>query len=96
MSKDRLIINGGTPLEGAVHVSGAKNAALPILAACILTKGHFKVSNIPKVSDISIMLKMLNTLGLRAEFSNENDVKIWNNQKIRHIAPISFIKFIVC
>ncbi len=91
MKESRLIITGGTPLNGSVNVSGAKNAALPILAACILTKGHFKLDNIPMVSDIFIMLKMLNALGVRAEVSGEDSVKIWNNQKIRHIAPYELV-----
>jgi UDP-N-acetylglucosamine 1-carboxyvinyltransferase len=91
LNESRLFIEGGIPLEGTVVSSGAKNAALPILAACILTKGHFTLKNIPPLVDVSIMLKMLNALGVRAEFSHPNNVKIWNDRKIRHIAPYELV-----
>jgi len=92
MSNDsRLFITGGTPLEGTVQASGAKNAALPILAASILAKGHYIIGNVPPLMDVTIMLKMLNALGVRAELSHGNQVKIWNDRKIRHIAPYELV-----
>jgi UDP-N-acetylglucosamine 1-carboxyvinyltransferase len=91
LNESRLFIEGGIPLKGCVASSGAKNAALPLLAACILTKGHFTIENVPPLVDVSIMTKMLNTLGVRAEFSHPNRVKIWNDRKIRHIAPYELV-----
>lgn len=90
-TQSRLFINGGIPLQGEVSSSGAKNSALPILAASILAKGHYCIENIPPLVDVSIMLKMLNSLGVRAEFSGTNKVKIWNDRKIRHIAPYELV-----
>jgi UDP-N-acetylglucosamine 1-carboxyvinyltransferase len=87
----RLFIKGGHQLNGHVVASGAKNAALPILAACILTKGHFIVKNIPPLMDVTIMLKMLNALGVRAEQSTDHHISIWNDRKIRHIAPYELV-----
>ena len=91
MTHARLFIQGGHPLQGTVQSSGAKNAALPILAACILTKGHFVIQNIPPLMDVTIMLKMLNALGVRAEQAPNHDISIWNHRKIRHIAPYELV-----
>ena len=87
----RLFIEGGYPLNGTIQASGAKNSALPILAACILTEGHFTIKNIPPLMDVTIMLKMLNALGVRAEMSANQDISLWNQRKIRHIAPYELV-----
>lgn len=91
LNETRLFIQGGQPLHGNVQASGAKNAALPILAACILTKGNFVIGNIPPLMDVTIMLKMLNALGLHAELSADHQVTISNNRKVRHIAPYELV-----
>src|SRR5690348_7200054 len=56
---DRFEIHGGRKLEGAVRISGAKNAALPIMAAALLTSGKVELDNIPRVRDIITMAKLL-------------------------------------
>ena len=60
---DRIIITGGNPLRGDVMVSGAKNAALPILASTILGGGDCVLSNVPRVRDVVTMGKLLGMLG---------------------------------
>lgn len=60
---DSIIIQGGNPLHGEVTVSGAKNAALPILAATLLAKGEHKIKNVPQLLDITTMKKLLEHLG---------------------------------
>ncbi len=60
----RIVIIGGKRLRGEVYVSGAKNAALPILAAAILTTGESRFSNIPHLADIETMKNLLSSLGL--------------------------------
>ena len=90
-NESRLFIDGGVPLTGEVCSSGAKNAALPILAASILVKGTYYIENIPSLLDVSIMLKMLNALGVRAEYSQSNKIRICNDRKIRHIAPYELV-----
>ncbi len=90
-NNQRLVVEGGYPLLGTTRVSGAKNAALPILAACILTTGDFRIANIPPLMDIKVMIKMLNALGVRAEYLANDQVVIRNNRKIRHIAPYELV-----
>ena len=64
---DKLLIHGGVPLRGEVRVSGAKNAALPILAAGLLTADEFIVDNVPQLQDVATTLKLLRQMGLAAE-----------------------------
>jgi UDP-N-acetylglucosamine 1-carboxyvinyltransferase len=86
-----MSIEGGVPLNGSVRVSGAKNAALPLMAGAILLKGETTLTNVPYLKDIVTMLKMLNSLGVRAEYHHENTIKICNERKIRHIAPYDLV-----
>ena len=60
---DSIRVQGGTPLQGKVKIQGSKNAALPILAACLLTNGQTYLENVPKISDIYGMIHMLEELG---------------------------------
>ena len=64
---DKLLIEGGTPLEGSVRISGAKNAALPAMAAALLTSDRVDLENIPRVRDIITMGKLLAHLGAIVE-----------------------------
>jgi UDP-N-acetylglucosamine 1-carboxyvinyltransferase len=66
---DKLRITGGDPLRGDIAVAGAKNAALPILAAALLTDGELALSNVPQLADIATMTKLLRGMGVRAERS---------------------------
>jgi UDP-N-acetylglucosamine 1-carboxyvinyltransferase len=67
---DKLRISGGRPLEGEVTVSGAKNAALPIMCAALLTSKPLSLTNIPRLMDISTMAKLLGQMGVRVERSD--------------------------
>jgi UDP-N-acetylglucosamine 1-carboxyvinyltransferase len=64
---DKLLIEGGTPLEGSVRISGAKNAALPAMAAALLTSDRVELENIPRVRDIITMGRLLAHLGAIVE-----------------------------
>jgi len=68
---DRLVIEGGVPLHGHVMVSGAKNAALPCLAASLLTPEPIAFSHLPAVSDIRTMVKVLQALGCSANLEKD-------------------------
>ncbi|MCD1261619.1 UDP-N-acetylglucosamine 1-carboxyvinyltransferase [Paenibacillus athensensis] len=68
---EKLVIEGGKPLTGAIQIHGAKNAALPILAACILASGTHTLHNVPNLLDIETMLRILRALGCRAEQVND-------------------------
>ena len=60
---DKLVIEGGVPLHGGVEISGSKNAALPILFACILLDEPTTVANVPDLRDIHTTIRLLNLLG---------------------------------
>ncbi len=87
----RLIVTGGQVLNGTVKAGGAKNSALPLLAACIMLDGETSFGNVPQLLDVQIMCRMLNELGLRTEQESGNKVHIWNNKKVRHIAPYELV-----
>ncbi|MBI3994391.1 MAG: UDP-N-acetylglucosamine 1-carboxyvinyltransferase [Nitrospirae bacterium] len=72
---DKIWINGGKPLKGDVTVSGAKNAALPILAATLLGQGEHRIVNIPQLMDVSTIKRLLNHLG--AVISDEGGARGW-------------------
>lgn len=65
MTAEMIVIEGGTPLRGTVRVSGAKNSALKLMAASILGNGPTTITNVPIISDIAVMAKVLETLGAR-------------------------------
>ena len=62
-----LLIEGGRPLSGAVAVEGNKNAALPLLAACLLTTEECILTNVPRISDVEVMARLLLDLGAEVE-----------------------------
>lgn len=64
---DKLVIEGGRPLSGTIRIHGAKNAALPILAACMLTQGKIQLHNVPRLLDIEVMLQILEEIGCETE-----------------------------
>ena len=68
---DKLVIEGGRPLSGTIRIHGAKNAALPILAASIMAGGKHTIENVPDLLDIRVMLNILRALGCRAEHKGE-------------------------
>ena len=72
---DALIIQGGRPLNGKVTVSGAKNAALPVMAATLLSPGQHVLRNVPLLADTRTMARVLEKLGARIEF-NEHVCRI--------------------
>src|SRR5262249_3514163 len=63
---DRLVIRGGRPIEGSVQVRGAKNAALPQLAAALLSAEPLELTNVPEVADVATMLSLLGEFGVAA------------------------------
>lgn len=82
---------GGKKLNGEVSVSGSKNAALPILAATILTNGLSTITSVPNLLDITTMIRVLRALGLRAEYSHPNTVRVWVNHNVKHVAPYELV-----
>lgn len=89
---DKLLITGGTRLNGVVRASGAKNAALPILAATLLTKELITIKNLPHLHDITTMLELLGSMGcgvvVDEKMSVQLDVSTLNNCE----APYELVK----
>ena len=78
----KYIVQGGQPLFGEVRISGAKNAAVAIIPAALLVDGVCRIENIPQISDVTALLKILEQLGAKVRFLNRSDVEI----DCRHIA----------
>ena len=72
----KIIINGGCPLNGSIHISGSKNAALPIMSACILTNDNLELSNVPNLDDVNTMSKVLSSLGVDVNKDNISENKM--------------------
>ena len=87
----KILVKGGTPLNGTVGISGSKNAALPILASTILLGGETTISNIPLLHDVITMIRVLRALGMRVEYSEPGRVHVWVGGKIRHVAPYELV-----
>jgi UDP-N-acetylglucosamine 1-carboxyvinyltransferase len=88
---DKIIITGNGPLHGEVRVAGAKNAALPIIAASLLSAEPLHISNIPGVRDIDTALKLLNLLGCIAERSG-TDLALDTSKVHSVYAPYELVK----
>jgi UDP-N-acetylglucosamine 1-carboxyvinyltransferase len=88
---DRFLIRGGVRLEGKVRVSGAKNAALPILAASLLTEGEFILQNVPALMDVRTMLRVLAFMGAETRASGHT-ARVANRNLTRLEAPYEMVK----
>ncbi len=73
---EKFIIQGGVPLSGEIVPAGNKNAALPILAACLLTEEELVIGNVPDISDVRSMLGLLEKLGVNVSWAADNEVRL--------------------
>ena len=89
---DKLLIRGGHPLHGEVEVAGAKNAALPELCAALLTVEPVLLRNVPRLQDVSTMLKLLRHMGVQAERTDDGAVRIDASVLERPEAPYDLVK----
>ena len=89
---DRLLINGGIRLEGEIRIAGAKNSALPILAATLLTHETVQVCNLPHLYDITTMIELLGCMGVQPVIDEKLNVEV-NSSTIQHFsAPYELVK----
>ncbi len=72
---EKIIINGGRPLCGTVEVSGAKNAAVPIILATLLINDKCIIENVPSISDVALSLEILSAMGCRIRMLSRNTVE---------------------
>jgi len=89
---DKLLIQGGVPLSGEIVISGAKNAALPILCASLLSSEPLELHNVPQLKDISTMLRLLRQMGV--EVSDEGSEQLLLNSRglDNPLAPYDMVK----
>ena len=73
---DKLLIRGGSSLNGEIYASGSKNSALPILAASLLADSPLKVGNLPHLNDVTTMLELLGSMGVEVMLSDEMEVQV--------------------
>jgi UDP-N-acetylglucosamine 1-carboxyvinyltransferase len=89
---DKLKITGGIPLQGEVSISGAKNAALPILAATLLTEKTMTISNVPHLHDITTTMELLGRMGSHLVIDERLNIEVTNNNITELFAPYELVK----
>lgn len=89
---DKLIIQGGTPLKGDIPISGAKNAALPILAAALLTDETMTIGNVPHLHDITTTIELLGLMGSQITVDEKMRVELDNSSVNNFFAPYELVK----
>lgn len=87
-----LRVRGGVRLEGSVATHGAKNAALPIMAACLLAKGPVTLRRIPHITDVSVMWSLLEALGARIRYEGDDTVTIDAANVASYRAPYALVR----
>lgn len=88
---DKIIVEGGRPLKGQVRISGAKNAALPILVSSLLTEGANTYSNVPDLKDVQSIMQLLSNLGARAEAHGDR-VHVDTGRILSYEAPYNLVR----
>lgn len=89
---DKLIIKGGTPLQGEVRISGAKNATLPILAACLLSKEPITLFNVPHLQDVTTMVELLSGMGAQFMIGERMSLEVNARDLIDSYAPYALVR----
>ena len=89
---DKLIIQGGHVLQGEVRISGAKNAALPILAGSLLATAPVKITNMPHLRDITTMMELTGGMGVRFILDDQMGVEVYAEDIQRFEAPYELVK----
>jgi UDP-N-acetylglucosamine 1-carboxyvinyltransferase len=89
---DKLVINGGVPLSGEVRISGAKNAALPILCASLLTGETLQVQNVPHLRDVTTTLSLLGQMGVQVTLDDKGSVSLDASNLHNRVAPYELVK----
>jgi UDP-N-acetylglucosamine 1-carboxyvinyltransferase len=81
---ESFVIEGGHPLSGRVRAAGNKNGALPILAACLLSREPVTLTNVPRISDVDTMIELLVRLGVDADWVGDNSVRVQAADPVSH------------
>lgn len=89
---DKLLIKGGTPLNGTITISGAKNAALPILAGTLLCPEIVSVRNVPQLKDVATTITLLQSMGVEVTFDDKLNVEVDASRVSERRAPYDLVK----
>jgi UDP-N-acetylglucosamine 1-carboxyvinyltransferase len=89
---DKLLRKGGTPLQGVISISGAKNAALPILAGTLLATEPVTIRNVPQLKDVATMITLLQSMGAQATFDEKLNVEVDGSTVTERRAPYELVK----
>ena len=89
---DKLVITGGRPLNGEVRISGAKNAALPIVAATLLAETPMTVTNVPHLQDITTSMELLSQMGVELTIGERMTIEVDASSITNPIAPYELVK----
>lgn len=89
---EKLIIQGNIPLNGEIKISGAKNAALPILAACLLSGAPIQLSNIPHLQDVTTIVSLLGQMGVRITLDERSNIEIDASNLSTFTAPYELVR----
>ena len=89
---DKLLIDGGARLSGKVSISGAKNAALPILAGTLLATEPVVISNVPHLKDVTTTIALLQTMGAKVTVDDRLNVEVDARHVSKHEAPYELVK----
>lgn len=89
---DKLLIEGGRPLQGEVRVSGAKNASLPILAAGLLADEPVSIGNVPHLQDVTTMIELLGRMGATVTVDERMQVEVDSRSLDKPVAPYDLVK----
>ncbi|MGN1417691.1 MAG: UDP-N-acetylglucosamine 1-carboxyvinyltransferase, partial [Acutalibacteraceae bacterium] len=89
---EKLVIHGGNRLSGEVEISGAKNAAVAIIPATLLAQDVCRIENIPHISDVTCMIKILNNMGAGVKLINKHTIEIDTRTVNSYIVPHEMTK----
>jgi UDP-N-acetylglucosamine 1-carboxyvinyltransferase len=89
---DRLIIQGGVRLAGEIRISGAKNSALPLMCAALLTRGQLTLSNVPHLRDVTTMLRLLAQMGVEVSLDDRLGLTLNAERLSEPLAPYDLVK----
>src|SRR5262245_11217275 len=88
----RLVVRGGKPLQGSIPACGAKNAALPIIAATLLARGEVVLDRVPNISDVWVMSDILRGLGVKVEFEGKGRMLLDTSNITTTTAPDDLVR----
>ncbi len=89
---NKLLINGGHPLEGEIRISGSKNAVLPILAATLLTNDEVTICNVPHLHDVTTLVSLLGEMGASVTINEKMGITVDSSTLSTYTAPYELVK----